>query len=55
MMKKELFALKLNRLNIGFRFSNSVNRFLVEKKSEFVALRCLATETEKGLLKVVFF
>jgi len=45
MTKKVLFALNLN---IGFRFSNSVNLFLLVEKTEFVALSCLATETEKG-------
>lgn len=49
MTTKELFAMKLNRLNIGFRLSNSVNRFLlVKKKTEFVSLSSLTTETEKG-------
>lgn len=49
MTTKELFAMKLNRLNIGFRFSNSVNRFLlVKKKTEFVSLSSLTTEIEKG-------
>jgi len=45
MTKKELFDLNLN---IGFRFLNSVDLFvLVEKKNEFV-WSCLATETEEG-------
>lgn len=38
MTTKELFAMKLNRLNIGFRFSNSVNRFLLVKKKNWIRL-----------------
>lgn len=53
MTKKELFDLKLN---IGFRFSNSVNLFvLVEKLNSSQVVLQPKPKKVKNVLKFVFF